>query len=296
MNNRTADDLVLAISNLLGVLGISHTADFIRNTLMTHPDYPSLLSISESLLEWGIESTAVKGTINDLSEADYPGLALLKNDRYIVLESVREKDVTVLFPVIGRVTLTMDDFNKSWTGIILRVSPSENAHEKDLNVHKRNRLLKRVHLFLSFPGLFLFGLSAFIYIVLKSSYLTMLIPLGISKLTGLSVCVALFSGYSNRNRLFESICPNGRISNCRRVIESPAGKIFGIPMADLGILYFSGGFLALFLSLLSGQIKPSLFTLAILSVMVLPYTIFSIIYQALVIRSWCRLCTTLSRW
>lgn len=60
---------------------------------MTHPDYPSLLSLSESLLEWGIETKAVRGTINDLSEADYPGIACLKNNQYGVLESVNDKNV-----------------------------------------------------------------------------------------------------------------------------------------------------------------------------------------------------------
>ncbi len=290
MNYLPDDDIVLTVSKLLETCGIPHTIDFIRDTLLSHPDYPSLLSLSESLLEWGIETNAVRGTINDLSEADYPSIAYLKNNRYVVLESIKNNKVTVIFPTKGRISLTMDEFDKAWSGIILRVSPSENAREKDFNLHRRNHLLKRVQQFLTFPGLFLFGLAAFTYLALNSTGLTILIPLGITKLIGLSACVALFAGHTGQSRIFESICPSGRISNCHRVMDSPAGKILGIPMADLGILYFSSGFLVLFTSLLSGQLKSSLFTLAVLSVLVLPYTFFSIAYQAFVIRSWCRLC------
>ncbi|HLP48132.1 MAG TPA: vitamin K epoxide reductase family protein, partial [Candidatus Kapabacteria bacterium] len=290
MNYLPDDDIAFTVSKLLEICGIPHTTDFIRDTLLTHPDYPSLLSLSESLLEWGIESNAVKGTIRDLSEADYPSIAYLKNNRYVVLESIKDSKVTVIFPVKGRLILTMDDFNKAWSGIILRVSPSEHVGEKDFRLHRRNHLLKKVQQFLAFPGFFLFGLAAFIYKTLNSNALTILIPLGISKLIGLSVCVALFAGHTGRSRIFESICPRGKMSNCHRVMDSPAARILGIPMADLGILYFSGGFLVLFLSLLSGQLQSSLFTLGVLSVMLLPYTFFSIAYQAFVIHSWCRLC------
>jgi hypothetical protein len=61
-------------------------------------------------------------------------------------------------------------------------------------------------------------------------------------------------------------------------------------MADLGIIYFSSGFFVLFLSLLSGPLEFSIFVLGILSIIVLPYTLFSILYQAFMIHSWCILC------
>lgn len=56
MNDLLDNKIALTVSNLLGICGIPHTIDFIRNTLMTHPDYPSLLSLSESLLEWGLKT------------------------------------------------------------------------------------------------------------------------------------------------------------------------------------------------------------------------------------------------
>jgi hypothetical protein len=42
--------------------------------------------------------------------------------------------------------------------------------------------------------------------------------LGISKLIGLSVCAAMFAGHTGRSRIFESICLDGRTSNCHQAL------------------------------------------------------------------------------
>jgi hypothetical protein len=64
-------------------------------------------------------------------------------------------------------------------------------------------------------------------------------------------------------------------------------------MAEIGMLYFSGGLLNLLFMLYMGETKASLFMLSILNALALPYSFFSIIYQAFVVRAWCRICVAI---
>ncbi len=91
--------------------------------------------------------------------------------------------------------------------------------------------------------------------------------------------------------LFKRFCPHSPWFDCRKVINSPAGKIFNlIHTADLGVLYFGGSLLALIFSAFSYFFYFRLVFLALLNLLTLPYTLFSVLYQAFIIKKWCALC------
>ncbi|AKD56644.1 vitamin K epoxide reductase family protein [Spirosoma radiotolerans] len=92
----------------------------------------------------------------------------------------------------------------------------------------------------------------------------------------------------NKNALTDRLCRINSKTNCDDVLNSPAAKLWGwLPWADVGLLYFSGGFLAVWLSSLSPSVLQLLHWVALL---VLPYTVFSVYYQGFVLRQWCPLC------
>ncbi|MCP4219738.1 MAG: vitamin K epoxide reductase family protein [bacterium] len=78
-------------------------------------------------------------------------------------------------------------------------------------------------------------------------------------------------------------------SDCRKVLDSKVAVVFGIHMAELGVVYFGGGLLVTVACILSYS-SSAMFILALLSLLTLPYTVFSVIYQGVVVRSWCVLC------
>jgi uncharacterized membrane protein len=90
---------------------------------------------------------------------------------------------------------------------------------------------------------------------------------------------------------FKKICIKGEKIDCYAVMESPAAKIMGlIPMADLGVLYFFGGITVIVFSVNNPLFFKQIFLLAILNLLTLPYTLFSVSYQALAVKKWCQLC------
>lgn len=288
--NDTTDNIIEVIKNILNIFHIQVPSKQIKETLLIHPYYPSLIAIADTLFEWGIKAKGVKGGINDLSDADLPSIVLLKNNQYIVLESIDKDGFNVIIPGKGLTTLTKENFDDIWSGKVLRVkldTQSVTPLYKKPDKGFKNSIISR---FLTWPSLFFITIIGFFYIFSTHPNYQSLLSLGIVKVIGLVVCIVLFIGHSEHSRLLESLCPKGKISNCQRVVESPAGNISGIPMADLGLLYFSGGLLVLFFSALNDTTGFSLFLLGVLSILALPYTFFSISYQAFVVHSWCWLC------
>ncbi len=289
----SADKTVNVIGCLLKSIGVVATTGHIQEVLNNHPDYPSLLSLSETLLEFGLKTEAVKGTISDLSEVDYPGIAVLNGGGYVVLESISDNQFTVNIPGKGTTVMTEAAFDNAWSGIILRVIASKITREENYHLHFRQQILSKTRRYFVFPGLILFFLVHFILEAFSyPEFLNKILPLALLKIIGLVICATMFAGSNGNKRILERVCLESKRTNCRRVMESPAGKLLGIPMADLGLLYFAGGFLTLFASNSSLQMEFSLCILGIINIFALPYTFFAIIYQAFVVRSWCWLCLT----
>jgi hypothetical protein len=78
--------------------------------------------------------------------------------------------------------------------------------------------------------------------------------------------------------------------NCRAVLNSKAAKIGSFfTWSDAGFIYFTGGFLAL---LLNGMHTSAAGLVSYLTLLALPYSVFSIYYQWRVAKQWCILCLT----
>jgi len=96
---------------------------------------------------------------------------------------------------------------------------------------------------------------------------------------------------SLRAPFFKRFCPHNPLFDCQKVIDSPAGTLFGlIHTADLGALYFGGSLLSLLIAAFSPRFYHSVVILAGLNILALPYTLFSVAYQALRVKKWCALC------
>src|SRR6202012_5749326 len=79
-------------------------------------------------------------------------------------------------------------------------------------------------------------------------------------------------------------------SSCNAILSSGAPKIFKwLTWSEVGFFYFAGTWL---LPLFGGHSCAILQMLAVLNIISLPYTFYSIYYQARVAKEWCVLCCT----
>lgn len=118
----------------------------------------------------------------------------------------------------------------------------------------------------------------------------MAIPIILYKTMGLASSIFLVLGELG-HKIFDRVCIRGDHLDCHAVMNSPAAKLAGkVPMADLGVFYFSGGIILIAISVINPYFFDQIFLLSVLNLAALPYTFFSVIYQGLVIKKWCPLC------
>jgi len=117
---------------------------------------------------------------------------------------------------------------------------------------------------------------------------------GIFLLYGIGTVVSVLllqSEYGKRIEWVEKLChlgtPPSEGQGCNAVTQSSSSKIFGFSWAEIGLVYFGGSALALSMAQLTLiQVSP----LPLLHFITLPYIIYSLYYQAFVVRAWCMLC------
>ncbi|TDO28572.1 hypothetical protein [Sediminibacterium goheungense] len=66
--------ILLATKQYLKQLNITINEKYLRKKLLSHPNYPSLVSLTDFLVEHDMEYTAVVGDKNDLNNIPFPFL------------------------------------------------------------------------------------------------------------------------------------------------------------------------------------------------------------------------------
>jgi len=74
-------------------LKVKVTATTISETLQNHPNYPSLLSIGDSLKHWQIDNVILKTTPEKLKELPTPFIAHTKQNNYLTIFEITNNNI-----------------------------------------------------------------------------------------------------------------------------------------------------------------------------------------------------------
>jgi len=269
----------------------------VDETLQQHPDYPSILSISDSLKKWGVNNVIVKVEPERLSELPFPCIVHTRigADGFIIIDAVDQTQVQYTDGKGTVSSISLDDFLKKWQGIVLLAEAGEHAGEKNYKINLRNEWISTFFLW----GLLLlpFLLSAFVIannIFSGSSEYSFLGVASLIFLKSFGIIVSvllLWHEIDKSNPFLQQICSAGKKVNCDAILSSKASQVFSwLSWSEIGFFYFAGGLLALLFA--GSQISSILTILVYINILALPYTIFSIFYQWRVAKQWCMLCLT----
>ncbi len=288
---------VAAAANLLAMIGVPFAKRQLRTRIRTHPQFPSLPTLIDSLEEAGLNVQAVSGETDELADVALPAIAHLRegeDGRFVVLTKVGAGSLRYLDPRLGWVESSHTDFAKVWSGVLLLAAAPDDAEHSEARAARRAERLDglRIALLLGIGGLALVSLALYALLTVPSAFQPLWPMLVTVKAAGLAVSGLLVAFDSGRPAsMVRRLCPAGRVADCASVLASPAARLGGwIPMADLGVLYFAGGLLALAGARLTGDYATALGLLTALLPLTLAYSVFSIGYQALALHKWCWLC------
>jgi len=290
------NDCINATACLLEELNVSFTRMALQEKLEEHPDYPSMLSISDILKEYGVDNISIKCSPEKLTSLPLPFLTHIKIEErstfsYTIVRSIKN-DVVQYYDIAKKNWVSRDftGFIKICLGTALLTDKDEHAGEKEYlqnkaKEYKRNISVTAGVLFLPAVS---FVTAAFAFIsqggLAIYPVLYMLLALAGTALTSL----LLWYEVDGHNPLLRQICTGGKKVNCNAILQSGASTIMGISWSRIGCSYFTG---TLLLMLFTGITAfPILCILSWLSIISSPYILFSLYYQWRIAKQWCVLC------
>lgn len=108
--------------------------NWLRSRLESHPDYPSLLAVQDTLEEVGLKSYACTGTKDELRQENNPFLAHLNVAGGHIF----------FCPTVANAEKKIKDFDKVWSGNVMFIEkPVRYGNAENnamLKTEKRNRL------------------------------------------------------------------------------------------------------------------------------------------------------------
>ncbi|QHI36997.1 hypothetical protein IMCC3317_23680 [Kordia antarctica] len=241
--------------------------------LLSHPEYPSLKSITDTLDYFEIENLAATVPKEALSQMPTAFLALINSGEgdEVVLTEKKRGMIQITNSDEKKEKITEEVFTERWTGTIIAVE----ALEKTVNTKSIETALPYfiVAAVASTNVILNFSLPYLLYtaLTLIGLYISVLIireDLGIKSKAVAKVCGAI-----------------SKNSTCGDVITTKGNKLFGIiSLSDASFVFFAG----LFLILSSIGFHQS--TLLGLSLAGIPIVLYAIYRQGVVLKQWCALC------
>lgn len=269
-------------------IGICLNKEEFRRALCIHPSYPAVWALTDTLSMFNVECEVRHLNWDSLIEnAEIFFLLHLRIDGGILIYPTEITDtfITYIDANFDKITESKESFEKKWDGVSISVAKINDVFQKE------NVLKKRVNTVENILLVFLcFSLLVIIVYSCSPSFIWSLFF--IVKILGCCFSFLLVRHELGKTSRFEkAVCHYRQITDCKTVLSSPASKLFGIlSMSDIGITYFLGGILILFLSLLLNNNFSYVIFLSILSFCSLPYTIFSLCYQYFIVKKWCPFC------
>lgn len=253
--------------------------------MKSHPDYPSILSISDTLTFFNIQNAVIRVEVTDIDLLPEHCVVLLKENNGSNLYYLEKKEYYHLFDESKKSTIiTKKDLESRWDNLVVIIEKSETEYTK---INKKNRffwLLPSLFFLLFFTSVKLFGQN-------WQNVLFLLFPF-----TGFILSImALKDLFGTKSDFFESLCNLTVTTDCNAVVGSKKWKIFAIlNFSDLSIVFFASQILSLSIFLLQNDTNTYFSIQKILLTFALPIVVLSIFYQKKIEKKWCPICLMIS--
>ncbi|HNF30660.1 MAG TPA: thioredoxin domain-containing protein [Chitinophagaceae bacterium] len=284
---------VKAVIRFLEILKIKVNRDSVNQTLQSHPDWPSLLCISDSLKSWQIQNEAFKIETLELERLEVPFIAYMPKELtpFAIVTKINETKLTIYYGNYNKpLNILKKDFLNKWDGTILIANKEEFSGEQNFKMNKRKQILKRM-MSLSLISLVMVLISFYLFrtseqyeeigiVFISIQYFILLCGAFISTLL-LQYEIFL------TNHFLDKVCGSIKHGNCSAILKSKGAKFLNLlSWSDVGFIYFGGSLLIL----VTLHILDAIHILAIINLVALPYILFSVYYQWKVLKQWCILC------
>ncbi len=291
MNPKKEENTVFVLQKTIRKLRIKVTKTSIKEYLLAHPHYPSLKSVCDALKKWGIEHYPLQLEINEIRELEPPFIAHLKisGGQFVFVEKNINNQVAYSAGDRNYRTESFEKFAEKLSGAVVVMEAGQNAGEKQYRENRQNEILDNNLLITGLIAILGFALFVLFNRIEQGQFYSGFMFRGFLSATLLGLIASVFlvlHEFKVHTSISDKLCGFSSKTDCDTVLASGASKLFGwINWADAGLVYFTG-----ILLYLAGLQKSSLSLPALISLLSLPYPVFSIWYQAVKLKKWCPFC------
>lgn len=249
--------------------------------LKSHPDYPSLLAIVDTLTFFDIDNFATRIEKQQIDVLPPLFIALLHEELNPPSLFLVEKkgDNNLIFKSKETNTISNHELEQRWLEIVLLI---ENPEVEPIKIENNDiNWLFLLLLILALGGV-LYSLNS-----TSKEILFLLFPI-----TGILFSIAALKDlFGTKSELLNSFCNIMTPNSCATVVDSNKWKIFEIVnFSDLSIVFFTSQFLALLFFLFSGNTITYFAIQRILLLLAIPILFLSVYFQKYVEKKWCPIC------
>lgn len=270
------------INDLLNYLEVKHTAYYVNKIIEEHPHSENMYGLGDILSNFGIDSVGVDLKDKEPSKLLFPCICLLNNNFVIAINCDKSN---VSYILNGKVqVLDLISFKEAWNGKALIVTSTEKAEEAIYHYNIAVELTEKISLNCLWGIPLCLMSMSFFYNMLYKNILN--IPILILHIIGCVICYLLLQNkskgkHSKRDRFCSMISENG----CDAVLTSD-GSVFMYlySWSEVGMAYFLN-------SMMIFNLFPQFFPgIIVLNYIAMMYGLWSIWYQAIIVKKWCTLC------
>lgn len=248
--------------------------------LHSHPEFGSLLAISDTLKFFKIENAAFKIEPEQISELPDSFICEFKTDeirkelRFVQLKNGEYTSYNNGKPSI----LPKNEFIEKFTGIVLLVEKGEEFQiEKPKNPKTSRFIITAIISLMSFTFLFFNHRTSLLFFILA--------------ILGLYFSIqALNNVFGIESKIISLVCNNTTKTSCDLQQSNKWGIFKIIDFTDISLIFFSFQIISLLLFNLTDQQYQYLKLNSILLGLSLPAIITSLFYQKFIVKKWCPIC------
>jgi len=161
--NQNIDNTVVVTSQFLKKLKVAVSQESLKASLTGHADYPSIISITDTLFKFRVANTVAKAAPGSIDKLNVPFITrLTTNDGYfVVVTEISNEYVAYLSPDYrSKIThLSKDEFFKIWTGLVVLAMPDEHSGEQGYKAKRKAEILDNLRMPIIFLSFFLLTIS-----------------------------------------------------------------------------------------------------------------------------------------
>ncbi|MBI3137136.1 MAG: thioredoxin domain-containing protein [Sphingobacteriales bacterium] len=270
--------MINEIEKWLKVNSINISTTYLKKRIESHPDYPSLLAVEDSLVELGIYTNTYYCSIDDLKNHNSNFLAHLNKGagRILFCESIDDAKKN------------NKDFEEYWSGNVMILVPTKVYGNIEHTIIRKTEKLTQLFYILS--GLLLSLCLTIFFLSFRSIPVILLI---MTNSVGVYMCWLISQKeFGVKNIVTDKICGISKNNKCEAVLFSKGAKLFNwLSWADVGFCYFISSIIFIILiHFTSSHWATNIQIYYIVSLVALLFPIYSLYYQVAIVKQICMLC------